>query len=92
MISMDNFWNDLDDAIAATNGMETKSAKTMMAEFFDDHRGLWPHIEADIAKNAEHREIFKRGLTLAAAAAHGWSGIDDVEAELMMREHEAGKE
>ena len=55
MISMDNFWNDLDDAIAATNGMETKSAKAMMSEFLDDHRGVWPHIEADIAVDAAAR-------------------------------------
>jgi hypothetical protein len=65
MISMDNFWNDLDDAIAATNGMEPEAAKLMVAQFLDDHRGLWPHIEADITENAEHREIVKRGLTLA---------------------------
>ena len=64
MISMDNFWNDLDDAIAATNGMETKSAKAMMSEFLDDHRGVWPHTEADIAVDQDHKTILERALNI----------------------------
>ena len=53
------FWNDLAATIERCDAKDNDDA-----DLEDDHRRLWPHIKADIAKD-EHREWM-----LASAICH----------------------
>ena len=59
------FWSNLEaiiDYAKQDNGPNTK-----VAEFLDDHRGLWPHIKADIDANPTKEQM----LASAIGCAHG---------------------
>jgi hypothetical protein len=47
MRDTEHFWPELNAAMARTVTMSREKASSTMAEFLDDHRGLWPDIESD---------------------------------------------
>lgn len=61
-IRMQDFWPALADAI------EKPATPSAMAELLDDYRGVWPHVEADVAQNPADRDLLARALAIRDGA------------------------
>ena len=63
-IRLEDFWPELERELARAPDTFPSYCKapTSMAFLLDEFRGIGPHVEADIAMNAEHRALFDRAL------------------------------
>jgi hypothetical protein len=57
-ITVDDFWNEVSDAIEAGFGPDD------IGKLLDDYRGLWPLIEKEIERDPARRALFDRALAL----------------------------
>ena len=70
-MDMEEFWNDL------SHMLRENLTGTQTAEILDDYRGLWPHIEADIKDNSDHRELLMQALAIRDGSRSSRQGGND---------------
>jgi hypothetical protein len=59
-VSLEDFWNGLPQAVSTSN-------RAVVAEFLDDHRRLWPDVEAEA--DADRQHLLRRALAIAGKLA-----------------------
>ena len=69
---LQDFWRDLETTLTdrLEQDYDGRDDDPIMAAFLDEHRSLWPHIKADIAKDKRHERMLADAICLSSGNQH----------------------